>query len=336
MTARRAAGAGMAIAVVFSVAVFAVADPTELLSATFGRAPLATGPAAPADPAAAGSVAGQIAVPPPSAGTSGKGRAVGGTFRSAVLDRTMPITVYLPPGYDANPAVRYPTVYLLHGGGGTNTEWADYSVLDAADRLMGGGAIPPYIIVLPQGDQEYWVDHVIDQATGANGERWGTYVAREVVPFVDARYRTIARQDKRAIGGLSMGAHGAMQLPMSFPGIWSVIGAHSPSIRPIGDAPTYLGKGAEFAARDPLSLVMAKPDLARAYTWRIDVGDVDPWLEPAAAVAAALTALGIPHEWRVYPGDHSAAYWEAHVEDTLRYYAAAFSCGRAVPCPTRP
>jgi hypothetical protein len=104
-----------------------------------------------------------------------------------------------------------------------------------------------------------------------------------------------------------MGGHGAMQLAMSFPAVWSVVGAHGPSIRPYGDAPTYLGRGAEFAARDPLSLIEAKPELARGHSW---------W---------------IAHEWRQYVGDHSLAYWSAHVDDYLGYYAVAL-CRRS-RCP---
>src|SRR4029077_16819667 len=101
---------------------------------------------------------------------SGKGRVEKSTFRSSALNRTMQYWIYLPGGYDANSSVRYPTAYLLHGGGGDIGEWASYGVFDTADRLMGNGSIPPFIIVLPEGDQEYWVDHVIDKRTVANGE----------------------------------------------------------------------------------------------------------------------------------------------------------------------
>jgi enterochelin esterase-like enzyme len=198
---------------------------------------------------------------------------------------------------------------------------------------MGDRSIPPFIIVLPYGGQEYWVDHVVDRATGANGEKWGTYTAREVVPMIDSRYRTIATPPGRAIGGLSMGGHGAMQLAMNFPGIWSAIAATSPSIRPFGDAPTYLGSGAEFAARDPPALITAKPDVARAYRWWIDQGDTDPWRAPVAKIHDELVSLGIANEWHVWPGDHSAAYWELHVSDYLRYYASALCGSAACPAP---
>jgi len=256
-----------------------------------------------------------------------------------VLKRTMRYLVYLPAAYEGTTA-RFPTLYMLHGGSGVLTEWVDYGLFSTADALIRDGTIQPLIIVLPEGDQEYWVDHVVDSGTGANGEKWGTYTAREVVPTVDTKYRTIARASARAIGGLSMGGHGAMQLSMNFPGIWSAIGAHSPSIRPEGvrlaskpsDAPTYLGFGTEFAARDPLSLIKARPDSARQYTWWIDTGTQDPWKAQAQQIHDALASLGIKDQFHLYEGGHELAYWNAHMEDYLRYYAGAL-CATATSCP---
>ena len=308
--------AGALIAVLFISAV------------TRSRAEAVAGSAPPVATSVASAAPTETATPRPP-GPLPVGRVEKGTFRSSVLNRTMPFTVYLPPGYDTHPAARYPTLYLLHGGGGTNTEWADYGALDVADRLMGSGEIPPFIIVLPQGDQEYWVDHITSRID--NGEKWGTYTAREVVPEIDRRYRTMGRQDERAIGGLSMGAHAAIQLPMNFPGIWSVIGSHSPSIRPEGDAPSYLGRGAEYAARDPLSLIRAKPELARTYTWWIDSGEVDPWVVQATAIHTELERQGIAHEWHPFPGDHALDYWSAHMVEYLRYYAGAL-CRTKTTC----
>jgi len=87
----------------------------------------------------------------------------------------MSYLAYQPPGYEASSPARYPVLYMLHGSGGGYTEWASYGLLVAADHLMQRGEIPPFLIVLPEGDRAYWVDH----ANG--GPAWGTYMAREVV-----------------------------------------------------------------------------------------------------------------------------------------------------------
>jgi enterochelin esterase-like enzyme len=216
---------------------------------------------------------------------------------------------------------------MLHGGGGDISEWVGMGLFSTADSLMRAGTIAPMIIVLPEGDQEYWVDHVVSSVTGANGEKWGTYTAREVVPTIDSRYRTVADASERAIGGLSMGGHGAMQLALNFPGIWSIVGAHSASLRIEGDAPSYLGYGAEFAARDPYALIAAKPEVARTITWWIDSGDVDPWRASDQKIADELSGLGVAVQLHPYAGDHSAAYWSAHVGDYLMFYAGAFAGG---------
>lgn len=321
---------GLALALVLGSACVVSANP----------APTAPAPAA---PSASASVAPSPTAPPSPSGArpAPKGRLESHTFVSTVLStvpgrgRTMPYLAYLPPGYDRNPNARYPVVFLLHGGGGTNTEWADYGLVDAADRLMGSGAIAPLIVVLPQGDQEYWVDHVVDRAVGANGEPWGTYTAREVVAEIDRRFRTIARPAGRAIGGLSMGAHGALQLSLNFPGVWSVVGAHSPALRPFGDAPTFLGAGAEFAARDPFALMQSKVGVARTLEYWIDNAESDPWFTRSAALHAELLALGIAHEWHASPGGHDAAYWGGHLEEYLRYYAGAL-CRERAACPSGP
>jgi enterochelin esterase-like enzyme len=255
----------------------------------------------------------------------GPGQVVQSTFYSSALKRTMTYIAYLPPGYDASANERYPTLYMLHGGSGFVTEWVDYGLLENADALIREGTIAPMIIVLPEGDQEYWVDHVVSAKTGANGEKWGTYTAHDVVAMIDSRYRTIADASARAIGGLSMGGHGAMQLALNFPGIWSIVGAHSPSLRVEGDAPSYLGYGTEFAARDPYALIGSKTAVARTLTWWIDTGTLDPWRTASQSISTELTAAGIANEFHVYEGDHSAAYWSAHVDDYLRFYAGAFA-----------
>src|SRR5690348_12116804 len=127
------------------------------------------------------------------------------TFYSEALARTMPYSVYLPPDYETS-THRYPVLYMLHGMSGTNEEWQAYGIFDVADRMIRAHEPRPLIIVLPQGDQAYWVDHALPTDQTA----WGRYAAKDVVASVDARFRTLADAPHRAIGGVSMGAHGAI------------------------------------------------------------------------------------------------------------------------------
>jgi S-formylglutathione hydrolase FrmB len=146
-----------------------------------------------------------------------------------------------------------------------------------------------------------------------------------------------------------MGGHGAMQLALNFPGIWSAVAATSAALRSEQDdpsmsvfgaeyvtrAPTYLGSGVEFAARDPLLLIKSHPDIARRYAWWLDAGRLDPWLRPMRAIHDQLDELAITNQWDTPPGGHDAPYWSAHVEDYLRFYASTL-CRDASACPYPP
>ncbi len=226
--------------------------------------------------------------------------------------------VYLPQGYDDDPTARYPVAYMLHGIGGNADEWLGYGAREAADSLMNNGAIRPFIIALPHGEQGYWVDQI-------GGPQWATYVADDVVSEIDRQYRTLANRADRAIGGLSMGAHGALQIALNHAEIFGIVGAHSPSFRPRAEVPAYFGDDAQFALRDPTQLVAAHPEIARTLTIWLDYGLLDGFRAGQLAFEQALVANDIPHELHEWDGDHSYIYWNAHLPDYLRFYDAAFT-----------
>ena len=242
------------------------------------------------------------------------------TFASGALARTMPYTVYLPPDY-AKSAAQYPVLYMLHGMSGTNDEWRGYGLLQRADEMIRAGEISPFIIVLPQGDKAYWVDH----AAASDREAWGRYMAKDVVADVDARFRTVVDPGHRAIGGVSMGAHGALQLAMNYPGVFAVVGAHSLVLRRYDTAPSYFGSQADWSKRDPMQLVYAKTDTMRRLDVWIDIGKDDPWAKLAEQFNGELNTLAISHEWHEWAGDHSGSYWRVHLGDYLRFYDRALS-----------
>lgn len=140
-----------------------------------------------------------------------------------------PLWVYLPPGYDAEPTKRYPAVYMIQGFTGQLDMWRNRTPWrrnfpELADELFARGEAPPCIVV--------WVDcwtslggsqFVDSPATG----RYHSYLCDEVVPWVDAHYRTLPQRDHRGIAGKSSGGYGAMITPMLRPDLWGGLATHA-------------------------------------------------------------------------------------------------------------
>lgn len=244
-----------------------------------------------------------------------RGRFLERWFESAALDRSMRYFVYLPPGYDASSRT-YPVLYLLHGASGEAEEWAAYGFLDRLDAGILAGTLNPFIVVLPEGEFGYWINHAEE------GARWGDYLTRDVVADVDASYRTVLAAAGRAVGGLSMGGAGGLVQAFTYPSIFGVVGAHSPSLREDNAVVPFLGEGAEFAERDPVSLARTQGALDGLRIW-LDVGEADPFYPRALALHGTLQERGVAHEWRVFPGEHFDGYWIEHTPDYLSFYSRA-------------
>jgi S-formylglutathione hydrolase FrmB len=255
---------------------------------------------------------------PPPAGVSAS-RLEYHQFASATLGRTMPYYIFLPPGYNSSPDQRFPVLYMLHGLSGAAEEWRWYGIVEDAGELMDTGAIQPYIIVLPQGDQGYWVNQA-----GPEGERWGDYLAGDLVDYIDATYRTLPSPASRAVGGLSMGGFGALSLGLTQPDVFGVVGAHSPSLHPADTAPPFLvgDDPAIYQAVDPFALAERVDPAAAPRVW-IDVGDADLWLVRGEEVRQALDQRGLAVDYVVTPGDHDDIYWSAQAASYLRFYGSA-------------
>lgn len=132
------------------------------------------------------------------------------TFRSAALGREVGYCIYLPPGYDAETTRRYPVIYNLHGAGGN--ELHSFSSAKALHDGITSGRWPAMILVLPNGGSHTFYKDSADGKYPAE-----TLIIRELIPHIDATYRTIASRSGRAIEGFSMGGRGATRLAMKYP-----------------------------------------------------------------------------------------------------------------------
>ena len=140
-----------------------------------------------------------------------------------------PLWVYVPPGYDDDPDRRYASVYMIQGLTGQLDMWRNRAAYrrnfpELADELMAGGESPPCVLV--------WVDcwtsiggsQFLDSpGTGS----YHTYLCDEVVPWVDANYRTLAAPEHRGIAGKSSGGYGAMVTPMLRPDLFGGLATHA-------------------------------------------------------------------------------------------------------------
>lgn len=238
-------------------------------------------------------------------------------FYSESLNWDMPYLIYLPPDY-RTAGRRYPVMYMLHGLGGTRDEWLEMGFVDDADRAMRTAQVPPMLLVMPQGDLSYWVNHAGD------GARWGEYLVRDVVSHVDATYRTLRSPAARGVAGISMGAWGALSDAFAHPEVFGVVAGHSASIRVFDPSLSFLGTADEFAMVDPLRVAAAAPSGIALQVW-LDIGADDPWRASATVLHDLLLQKGIEHTWQVYPGGHLWAYWHEHFVDYLRFYGEALS-----------
>jgi enterochelin esterase-like enzyme len=241
----------------------------------------------------------------------------------ALGGRAQEAYVYLPSGYAQHPQRRYGVLYLLHGFPGRPLAFIDtvqMGVID--DALSNRKRAAPLILVMPFGStstftDEEWADGVSPQ------DHWATFVARDVVRAVDARYRTIPTAAGRAIGGLSEGGYGAINIALHHPREFSVVESWSGYERPDPLRSLFGARLGLLAANDPRLLL---PRVARVlrkrgtYFW-IYSGSTDRFRAQNAAFAAELTRARVPHRYFEVYGGHTWAIWR----DSARaaYVAAA-------------
>jgi hypothetical protein len=178
------------------------------------------------------------------------------TFTSDVLrgnplgdPHERPLWVYVPPGYDDEPDRCYPSVYVIQGYTGHLAMWRNRSpyrqpYVETADAVFAAGEAPPVIVVYVDAWTAYGGSQFVDSpGTG----RYHTYLCDEVVPWVDAHYRTLPEARHRGVQGKSSGGFGALITPMLRPDLFGGLASHAGDalyelcyIKGFGDVVRYL------------------------------------------------------------------------------------------------
>ncbi|HTL06848.1 MAG TPA: alpha/beta hydrolase-fold protein [Chitinophagaceae bacterium] len=216
--------------------------------------------------------------------------------------------VYTPPGYMANNATRYPVLYLQHGSFEDETGWASQGKANLIlDNLLAEKKARPMIIVMDNGYAFKPQETAADKAKPFSV--FEQVMVEEIVPMIDANFRTQANRQHRAIAGLSMGANQTMRIIMNHLDIFSAIGAFSgtpnyPSDAAI-DAATFLdGKFANAAAlNEQLSVLWLGLGTKEPNPFPGSVGAFRNMLDKQGIKYHFYASPGTGHEWLTWRRD---------------------------------
>jgi enterochelin esterase-like enzyme len=263
---------------------------------------------------------------------SSHGRAIRIEVESVALGgRRQPVDVYVPPGYAAHPHERYPALYLLHGEPGRPAAFLMTVRLGVVeDELTALRRAKPLILVMPFGSTGSFVDK--EWANGVRPhEGWESFVARDLVRAVDARFRTIRSPRARGIGGLSEGGYGAINIAIHHPGEFGLVESWSGYERADDLGSIFGHRRSLLTANTPLdTLAAAAPALRRAHTffW-LYTGRDDHFFTQNVAFVSQLAVNGIGHRFRIVHGGHNWALWRGNAADAYLAASKHLEAGRA-------
>lgn len=239
---------------------------------------------------------------------------------SSAMKKAVKTVVILPDNYETAKAAgkKFPVLYLLHGYSGNHSSWINTApfLKDKVNELQ-------MIIVCPDGKNSWYFD-----APENKEIQYETFMAKELITYMDNNYSTVADRSGRAISGLSMGGHGALYLATRNQEVYGAAGSMAGGVdfRPfpenwelkiaLGDMKTHPENWtAHTVVHQVENLAPGKLDLI------IDCGQGDFFFEVNQQLHQKLNDLKIPHDYIVRPGVHNNEYWT----NALRYQLVFFS-----------
>jgi enterochelin esterase family protein len=258
-------------------------------------------------------------------------------LQSNILRESVHYCVMLPPDYDAATAGhsprRYSVLYFLHGLGADEQSMFKSGGWDLIQDLRQKGQVSDFLVVSPEGRRTFYIN-------SADGRvRYSDFFVREFIPYIESHYSIRRERSARAISGFSMGGYGALRFAFAYPELFSSVSAQSAALMTEPPQPAEAGAlGVAFG--NPIDVrhwnenspfVLAKRNLAhiRASGLSIDFncGSKDDFGfdQGAAQLHRQLQAEGIQHEYHLYPGNHGAEYFLAHLGEVLQFHSRVFA-----------
>lgn len=266
------------------------------------------------------------------------------TLHSDALGRETDVRILLPAGYD-DPAfadVRYPVLLLVHGVSGSERDWTERTDVE------GTTADEDLLVVMPDGGRQGFY------SDWRNGPAWESFHLGELLPWVDATYRTVGTREGRAVAGLSMGGFGAMSYAARHPDRFVAAASFSGAVDLAGLGPlealalqqagltpddlwgSYLTDEATWRSHNPADLVRNLRGVVLRHTTgtgvpcvgdRPESGTLEAAIHPMnASFDLKLTQAGVAHEYLPrLCGTHEWHHWEAALTAWLPTLMATFA-----------
>lgn len=242
---------------------------------------------------------------------------------SKVMNKDIKAVVITPTNYSVTN--KYPVVYLLHGFSDNYSAWLTKptepnEVAKLSDRFN-------VIIVCPDGATSWYMDSPVDPAI-----KYETYIASELIPYVDAHFATIKDRTGRAITGLSMGGHGALFLAFRHQDIFGAVGSMSGGVdlRPFPgnwNLAADLGKYSEHHQNWDDNSIVNMTHLLSPNSLAIifDCGSDDFFYKVNNNLHNELLERNIPHDFKIRPGGHSWSYWSNSINYQMLFFSRYFT-----------
>ena len=228
------------------------------------------------------------------------------TIHSGFVHESLSETAVVPPGKG-----RRGLLVFLHGRGSSPDDllWTELST-----GLRSLGRRAPIVLLANGGDHSYYHNR--------RDGKWRSYVMREVIP--GALKKVHADAGRVAIGGVSMGGFGALDLARLAPGRFCAVGGHSAALWRTGGetAPGAFDDAEDFARHDLFAAARRGNPYGKTRVW-MDVGTADPFRSADTSFAGLLRSHGARARFHIWSGSHGPTYWRAHVGGYLRFYADA-------------
>jgi len=239
-------------------------------------------------------------------------------FSNSML-KNIKSSVVTPDGYDITK--KYPVVYLLHGYSGSYKDWIKDSVSEnLADRYN-------IIIVCPDGGFNSWYfDSPIEKSS-----QYETHITKELIPWIDKNYSTIANKAGRGISGLSMGGHGALYLAFRHQDLFGTAGSMSGGvdIRPFPDnweIKKQLGnyKDNQLIWKENTIVNMLHLLTPNSLALIIDCGTADFFYKLNCELHEKMLNMNISHTFISRSGTHDWNYWKNAVKYHILFMSEFF------------